>query len=70
MKLSKKYLKENIFYLFDEVEYYKINKGFVKATLNELSDLYKEAYKMGYWKAMNDVEDAHGKIFWKFRDEK
>jgi hypothetical protein len=57
MKLSKKELKEIIFEHFDEVEYYKINKGFVKANLDQLSGLYEQGLKLGYLQAISDAED-------------
>jgi hypothetical protein len=56
-ELSKKELKEIVFEHFDEVEYYKINKGFVKATLEELSRLYQQGYSLGYRQAISDMED-------------
>ena len=57
MKLSKKQLKEIIFEHFDEIEYYKINKGFVKANLDELSRLYQQGLMLGYLQAISDTED-------------
>jgi hypothetical protein len=55
--LSKKELKEIVFEHFCEIEYYKINKGFAKATLEELSQLYDQGYKLGYLQAISDTED-------------
>jgi hypothetical protein len=55
--LSKKELKEIVFEHFCEVEYYKINKGFVKANLDELSRLYDQGYMLGYLQAISDTED-------------
>jgi hypothetical protein len=60
--LSKKELKEIVFEHFCEVEYYKINKGFAKATLEELSRLYDQGYVLGYRKAIADMENAVNKL--------
>jgi hypothetical protein len=56
-ELSKKELKEIVFEHFDEVEYYKIYKGYVKANLEELSRLYQQGHRLGYIKAISDMED-------------
>jgi hypothetical protein len=60
--LSKKELKEIVFEHFCEVEYYKINKGFVKATLEELSRLYDQGYALGYRKAIDDMDTQLNKL--------
>jgi hypothetical protein len=60
--LSKKELKEIVFEHFDEIEYYKINKGFVKATLEELSRLYDQGFTLGYRQALSDIDDSMGKL--------
>ena len=62
--LSEKYLKENVFYFFDEVEYYKINKGYVKANLEDLKKMYKSAYELGALTAIDELADLTDK----FRD--
>jgi hypothetical protein len=67
--LTKKELKEIVFEHFDEVEYYKINKGFVKATLEELSGLYEQGHRLGYRKALSDLKDQTEKLYWKTRKE-
>ena len=60
--LSKKELKEIVFEHFCEVEYYKINKGFAKATLEELSKLYAQGYALGYRKAIDDMDTQLNKL--------
>jgi hypothetical protein len=62
MILSKKELKEIVFEHFCEVEYYKINKGFVKATLEELSKLYDQGYRLGYKQALDDMDTQLNKL--------
>ena len=62
MMLSKKELKEIVFEHFCEIEYYKINKGFVKATLEELSRLYNQGFTLGYRQALSDIDDSMGKL--------
>lgn len=54
---SKSELKTIVFEHFDEVEYYKINKGFVKATLEELSRLYEQGFRLGYREALSDIDE-------------
>ncbi len=60
--LSKKKLKEIVFEHFCEVEYYKINKGFAKATLNQLSKLYDQGYALGYKQAIDDMDTQLSKL--------
>ena len=60
--LSKKELKEIVFEHFCEVEYYKINKGFAKATLEELSKLYDQGYELGYRQAIDDMDTQLSKL--------
>jgi len=60
--LSKKKLKEIVFEHFCEIEYYKINKGFAKATLEELSRLYDQGYMLGYRKAIDDMDTQLNKL--------
>ena len=60
--LSEKDLKENVFEFFDEVEYYKINKGYIKANLEDLKAMYKSAYKLGALDAMDKLYDLTEKL--------
>jgi hypothetical protein len=55
--LSLNHLKEVVFEHFDEIEHYKINKGFTKATFEELAKMYDEAYRLGYREAISNVEE-------------
>lgn len=55
-KFTNKDLKERIFEYFDEIEHFKINKGFTKATIEQLIELYEGAYKLGYCEAITKVE--------------
>jgi len=70
MMISKKQLKEIVFEHFDETEYYKINKGFAKATLEELSKLYNQGYELGYRQGLSDLSDATEELYWKSKGEK
>ena len=63
MMLSKKELKTIVFEHFDEIEYYKINKGFVKANLDELSKLYDQGFRLGYHQALDEMETQLYKLF-------
>jgi hypothetical protein len=54
---SKSELKTIVFEHFCEVEYYKINKGFAKATLEELSRLYEQGFRLGYREALSDIDE-------------
>jgi len=68
--LSNKELKEIVFEHFDEIEYYKINKGFAKATLQELSRLYDQGFTLGYREALRDMENSINKLNDKSTKEK
>jgi hypothetical protein len=68
MMLSKKHIKECVFEYIDEVEYFKINKEKVK--LEDLIEIYQGAYRLGYLKAISDLEDASRNLYWKAKGEK
>ena len=55
-KLTHKETREIVFEHFCKVEHYKINKGYTKATLDQLIELYEAAYKSGYCEAINKIE--------------
>ena len=67
MMLSKRKLKTIVFEHFDEIEYYKINKGFVKANLEDLSKFYNQGFKLGYREALDEMETELYKMFHKNR---
>ncbi len=61
--LSSKHLKEVVFEHFDEIEHYKINNGFTKASFKELAKMYDEAYRLGYRQAISNVEDKVNNLY-------
>lgn len=63
--LSKRKLKAIVFQHFDEIEYYKINNGFVKANLEDLSKFYDQGYRLGYAEALDQMETQLYKLFHK-----
>ena len=67
---KEEFMKEIIFQFFDEIEHYKINNGFSKATLKDLMRMYEYAYKAGADDALMEAEELITNLNKKYWEKK